>query len=275
MHQMDGDHVNSALCIDEDDGCEQPDILSSKKSSNNRHFYLPIDENDVLLLDAMSSEDELHALPGMGCSDVMEVGLGRRKCRLTKQQRRHKKCNECAVPSIDHTSHSITTTAHTPPLTHSWRRASHETVEQSITRKNEDGVHCKESKESDSSLLVKYKCSMEEDGKELCGSDQHTLELIVSLPLRDVEHKTIGESSDQASSHTGFHRGGWGMQCAGEGEELSLNQESIDEEVRAREEAMHCLIPHLLGTKSSSMHCTPCMHQTTSRLGRHMQSYVT
>lgn len=268
VQQVNNGHVHSALCMDEDDGCEQSDIMSSKNSSHKGHFYLPIKENEVLLIDPMSSEDELHSLLDMGCSDVTESGLRRKKSRLTKQQRWHKKWGKCAVPSTDHTAHSISTTVDTSPLlTHSRRRVSHETVEQS---KKEDVVNGRQSKDSDSSLLVNHKCTLEEeDEMELCGSDQNTLELIVSLPLRDVEHKTIGESSDQSSSHTGVHREGWGMQCAGGGEGHSLNQEAPDEEVN------NLPILYLNVPFNTTRTCPRTLHQILIRLGGHLQAYAT
>ena len=225
VQQVNSGHVNSGVLLDKDDDCEQSDLLSSEKSSHKGHLDLPMNDSDFMLLDTVS--------PSLGCLDMTESGMGRRKKRLTKQQRRHTKWGKQAVTSSDHTSHGTTTTVDTPLLTYSRRRVSHESLEPS--KKREDGVHgCgKESKESDSSLLLKHKCTVTEDEMEKCGSEQQTLKLIVSLPRRTVEHKTVGESSDQDSSHTGTHRGRLGMQCVRAGEGHILDQEALDEEVNA------------------------------------------
>lgn len=225
VQQVNSGHVNSGVCIDKDNDCEQSDLLSSEKSSHKGHLDLHMNDSDFMLLDTVS--------PSLGCLDVIESGIGRRKRRLTKQQRRHTKWGKHVVTSTDHTSHGTTTAVDTPLLTYSRRRVSHESLEPS--KKREDGVHAcgKESKESDSSLLLKHKCTVAEDEVEKCGSEQQTLKLIVSLPRRTVEHKTIGESSDQDSSHTDTHRGRRGMQCVGAGEGHPLDQEALDEEVNA------------------------------------------
>lgn len=220
-------HVDSGVCIiDKDNDREQSDQLSSEKSSHESHFDLPVKDSDCILLDAVS--------PSLGCLGVTENGMRRRKKRLTKQQRRHTKWGKHAVVSANHATHGIATTVDASLLTYSRRRVSHGFLEPS--KKREDGVHACGSESllgSDSSLLLKNKCTVAADEMELCGSEHQTLELIVSVPLTNVDPKTVGESSDQDSSHTGTQGGSRGMMCVGAEDGHSLGQEMLENEVNA------------------------------------------